>query len=268
MTTLSQNSPRLLTAIQFCLLAVLAAQGVRLSWGLLAPVAPAPVVLDPLPTGDARPTAARPDPFHPEGGGASATAPQGDWTLHGVRRTPDGSGSTAILSQAGGTQVAHRVGDEIAPGMVLETVGGDHVLLRRDTQTVRVDLPVDGGSARRDGAAGSLPTSPPPVAPAATDSTTTATQVDAAALFAAARLRAYREDGRVTGYTLMPGNDDALLRQVGLQPGDVLLDVNGQALDPERLLQLSGELQSADGARLTFRRDGQTRTLQLGARAP
>lgn len=269
MTTFSSDSPRLLTVVQLCLLAILVVQGARLLLGVLAPVIPTQAA-SPLPV-DLHVPAAAQDPFYPEGGPSPpATASQGEWTLHGFRHAPHGAGSSAILSQAGTPQAAYRVGDVLAGGAVLESVGNDHVLLRRDARTLRVDLPAQGTLADAGTAGTALPTSlpPAPVAGGTPAGTEGSMPVDPVRLLSAARLSAHREQGRVVGYTVMPGSDDALLREAGLRPGDVLLDVDGQALDPERLLELASDLGTAGHGQLTFRRDGQTHTLRLGGRGP
>jgi general secretion pathway protein C len=58
------------------------------------------------------------------------------------------------------------------------------------------------------------------------------------------------------------------LQQAGLQPGDVLLSVNGQPLDPNRADQLTSGLAGMREAEVQFQRNGQTLTtrIQTGAR--
>ena len=260
-------SPRALAIAELCLLAVLAVQAGRLLWGVLAPV---PGIALPLATvGPATPAAgAATDPFFPDASLAAPAPGAGQaWTLHGVRIESGRGDGAAIIAPAAGTQSAYRVGDALAPGVVLQAVAADHVLLLRGSATLRLDLPADDGAAVT-AAAATLPSAAPAAPPVPAQGTAAQAEIDPQRLLAAARLRAHREDGRVAGYALMPGGDEALLRQAGLQPGDVLLDVNGRALDPGRLLELADELRQEPRARITFRRDGQTRTLDLGAPPP
>jgi general secretion pathway protein C len=64
----------------------------------------------------------------------------------------------------------------------------------------------------------------------------------------------------------MPRGNDALLRQAGLQPGDVLTSVNGLSLNAEHLQEVQQQLRTGGGeARITFQRDGQSRVLTLKA---
>ena len=51
----------------------------------------------------------------------------------------------------------------------------------------------------------------------------------------------YFSDGSIKGYQLYPGDDSSLFNQSGLQPGDVLVAVNGLSVrDPSVLKELSG----------------------------
>lgn len=184
------------------------------------------------------------------------------YRLFGVR--VDGDRSSAILGHDG-QQRAYIVGDRIASGLILDAVFADHAVLRAGGRRHRVDLP-DGSqlSASQAGppVAGTLPVGQPakqgPVAAVA--------EVDPQQLLASAGLRARSDGGEVTGYTLVPRGNEALLRKAGLQPGDVLLSVNGQPLDPERLGELKEELEGRSQATITFQRDGRTRSVTLKAK--
>jgi len=66
------------------------------------------------------------------------------------------------------------------------------------------------------------------------------------------------------GFTVSGGGDGAVLRAAGLQPGDVILAVNGQPLDSvERIAALRGQLANSSSAELRFERDGAVQTSTL-----
>lgn len=255
----------MMAGIEILLFSVLALQAARLLWGVLAPVSvQAPPMAMSFPS---QPVVALSgyEPFFPDAA-AAGSGPgllQG-WSLFGIRRAADPAASTAILSQDGQPQSAFRVGDEVADGIVLHEVAADHVLLAQGATTRRLALPDASPAAS---ASGALP-SAAPLAATTPASPSAAVPVDPRELFTGTGLRAHREDGRIAGYTVMPGNNEVLLRRAGLQPGDVLLDVNGRALAPGRLLELADELRANPQARVTFRRDGQTHTIDLGGQAP
>lgn len=254
---------RLRSAVEVALVLLLAVQAARLAWLLLPPV----------PLGEPAPPAARPpaadaarlaiDAFHPVRGAATASAGATGLKLFAVR--PDAEAGSAIIAGSDGRQRSHAVGDEVAPGLLLAAVHADHVEL-------------DGGGGRsvlrfesRPALAGPRTAAPAPgpaAPPPAMGETGGTPTVDPEALLAQAGLRPVEAGGRVSGYTVIPRGDGAVLRQAGLQAGDVLLSVNGQELTPERYAELAGELAGSSSITLTYRRDGQIRSATLQAKTP
>ncbi|WP_158675186.1 MULTISPECIES: type II secretion system protein N [unclassified Pseudoxanthomonas] len=255
------------------LVLVLLLQLARLLWLAFAP-APASAGAAPVAVAAEAPALAGLDPFF--GNAPEAAGEAGSWRLFGLRVAADGG--SAILARDGGPQQAYRVGDALAPGVVLEAVAADHAVLLDAGVRRRLELPAVQGAGPGGGPApAALPASAPAPAPAALPAPAPATaaapeqetrDVDPARLLAEAGLRTYQEAGRVAGYTLMPRGDAALLRAAGLQPGDVLLSVNGQALDPEHLPEVAEQLKSNPRAVIAYRRDGQVRTVTLGTGSP
>lgn len=256
-------SPPLRRLAQLLLIVLLAFLSARLTWQLLTPVGAfgaAPV--DATAAGPADPAlAAR---AFAQGGDAAAALPAADLgglALFGVRVATDPARSTAILGTAGGPQASYAVGDTVAAGTTLASVEAAHVVLSRGGAPVRLALPE--APAPHLGA--------PPPAPAslpAAPSVATPAAFDPAQLLAQAGLRPRQRDGGADGYTVIPRGDGALLRQAGLQAGDVLLAVNGQALTPERIGELDQILRSAPSAVVTLERGGERLTLTLPLEPP
>lgn len=250
-----------LSGVELVLAVALAFPAARLVWTVAEPAGP---------IGAARsaPAAARADfsaldrfnPFFRTGvadpdAAAAATGAAG-FQLFGVRTGADGG--SAIIAASDGEQGSYAVGDEVAPGVKLKSVGPAHVILARAGGALRLDMPTTAVSS---GLA--------PYLPAASASPTSAGPVDPTRLIQEAGLKTRTaEDGRVTGYTLLPRGRGELLRQVGLQEGDVLLSVNGDPLDPERVGDLERELAGSPEVVLTFERGGQVRTTTLQMARP
>lgn len=245
--------------LEIVLVLVLVVQGLRLVLMLFAPGEQAVRVTIPsLP--DPVPSLAGHEPFF----GQQPVAPSqaGGWRLFGLRL--DSTGGSAILGRDNGPQASYRAGDELATGVVLAKVASDHVQLREGGALRRVELPSQAPTAGVTAPpAGQLPSALPTAAP--TGATPT---VDPSRLLEQTGLQARNEAGRVTGYALMPGGNEALLRLAGLQPGDVLLSINGQALDPEHLPEVQAQLKNESRAVVSFQRDGQTHTVTLGSGNP
>ena len=169
-----------------------------------------------------------------------------------------GDRGSAIISGPDGRQNSYRVGERVGPGVVLTAVG-------RDAAT----LSGSGGSARLEiGAAASPATGPAPGPPAPAPGPglvlPPAPVLQAPDLLGRTVLTPRRENGRVTGVTVQARGGPQGLQQAGLQPGDVLLSVNGRQLDsPERQSEIASELAGADGAEIRFERNGQIMTTRV-----
>lgn len=181
--------------------------------------------------------------------------------LFGLRSDGAGGGS-AIIGLADGRQVSVAVGEIIEPGLVLQSVGPDHVVLARGNSLSRLifsDLP----------AGAAAPPPPPPglqtVTP--TPEPSAAAIVDPASLVAETSLRPRMQGLRVNGFTVTSNSESPALAAAGLRSGDVILAVNGQALDrPDRIAALRGQLADAASAEIRFERNGavQTTTIRTG----
>lgn len=259
--------PALRSAVECALLLLLALQAARLLWLVATPpAAPLMPVAALAQSGAAAASVALAfDPFHPASQAAGSQARVSGLRLHGVRVA--GDESSAILSAGDGRQSAYRQGEEVAPGIRLQAVRHDHVQLRTGAGTRQLALESAPPAAAAPAPAptpGALPASIPrsPAADAA------GATVDPQALLAQTGLRARSEGGRVTGYTVIPRGDGELLRQAGLQAGDVLTAINGEQLTPERLGELDSLLSGQPQLRLTVQRDGQPHTLTVRTPSP
>lgn len=248
--------------------ALLAVQAARLAWLLLVP--PAPVGAPPAPARAAmdatRLERLAIDAFHPAQASVHVTADSSGLRLHAARPAADAGSGAAIIAGKDGRQRAFVVGDEVASGVVLAAVASDHVTLAASgaRRELRFALPPGGAPAPapRQASAG-LPAARAPSPTAGTAS------VDPAQLLAQAGLRPVQaDDGQPAGYSVIPRGDGAVLRQAGLQAGDVLLSINGQALTPERYAALPAELAGSRTITFTYARDGTTHTTTLQADTP
>ena len=260
---LAARPDRARTGVEAALALLLIVQLGRLAWIVVEPVD------SPASAPAARPTTPvdysifdRFDAFFRTGGQSSfaedTAAGSSQMRLFGLRSDGAGGGS-AIIGLADGRQVPVAVGETIEPGLILRSVGPDHVVLARGESLSRLifaDVPV-----------GAAPPPPPPPTPQTVTPAPVAAAVDPARLIAQASLRPRMRGLRVNGFTVSSGGDGAALRAAGLQPGDVILAVNGQALDrPDRIAALRGQLAGATSAEIRFERDGaeQTTTIRTG----
>ncbi|MDQ8755668.1 type II secretion system protein N [Sphingosinicella sp. LHD-64] len=216
------------TALELILLALLAVQAARLVWALVTPVGP---------IGDWKPPstlAAAPaagalgdfDPFFRLTDTAPAVVTGLNLQLFGVREDRATGRGSAIIALPDGSQRSFLVGEEIMPGVTLAEVGFDSVTIDRTGTREQIFLdqsqPVPTG-------AGGQPTQPAPPpqsnAPVQPVPTVNAAPTASVPLNFDPRVG---ESG-VTGLIVTPGGDGGrAFRAAGLQPGDVIVSVNGQ----------------------------------------
>lgn len=76
------------------------------------------------------------------------------------------------------------------------------------------------------------------------------------------RVSPQRSNGQLTGYRLMPGKDPSLFAQLGLQPNDLAVEINGIALnDMQQAMSVINELRDAKEAAIKIERDGEIRDI-------
>ncbi len=211
----------LLIALLTCLLAI---QVARLFWTTVIPVGP---------LGDWRARAV--DVVSPEGRISlfsgfdpffrNDTAPTTDsvtslsLTLFGIRANTSSGGGSAIIAGEDGVQNSYGVGEEVMPGVVLDAVAFDHIILSRGgvKESLYLDQSVPAETVSAAPAAG------PAASPAAGDVSLNAESLQKSIGFAPRN-----EGGRVTGLVLQPRDDGTVLRMAGFQPGDIVVSVNGR----------------------------------------
>lgn len=200
--------------------------------------APAPAATIPAPVVQEEPPAPAP----------AAAAPAEDLLLKGVL------GGGAILAMPGGQQRLVRIGREFLPGLTLKQIGIDHVVIGRAEGDLRLEMGKAGGG---------------PVGPAAQSASASSAPGGPAAINHARETMAYRlgmqpvrTNGRTKGYVIK-GSDLPHLSRAGLRPGDILVSVNGSALDEERLMDLSWEIANASSTEFEFVRSGRPMKAKL-----
>jgi general secretion pathway protein C len=237
----------------------------RLVWLFLAP-APAVQMAEAAP---AQPVdmgvLTRFDAFFRTGAASSLAGASGaeasQLRLFGVRAGGEGGGS-AIIGLADGRQLSVGVGEEVEPGLVLRGVGPDFVTLARGQSLSRLTF--------TETPTGAAPPPPPP----STDQVVTPSPaasagavVDPQRLMAQASLRPRIQGLGVNGFTVSSAGNASELRAAGLQVGDVILSVNGTALNsPQAIGALRGQLADAPSAELQYERNGEMRTTTIRTR--
>lgn len=165
--------------------------------------------------------------------------------LQGVMGGGPGRGA-AIIAFPDGSHRLVRVGREFLPGVTLSEVGLRHVVLATAGGAMRLEFnkaAVSAGGAATPAVAG----------PEGGEEARRQRET----LEFRTGLAPRKENGRITGFAVRPGARLGLLARAGLQPGDVIVAVNGQAFESEeKVLELSGELAGSYEAEIDYLRGG------------
>lgn len=211
------------------LAALLATQTARLIWAIVTPVGPLGSWR--APSAKIIPASARLalfstfDPFFRTGvvdaGAENVTSL--NLTLFGIRSNESSGSGSAIIAGEDGVQNSYAVGEEVAPGVVLDAVAFDHVILSRGG--VKESLYLDQSvPAQTVAPAASTPSSGAAAAPNGD------VALNAESLQKAIGFAPRNEGGRVTGFVLQPRDDGTMMRLAGFQAGDIVVAINGRAI--------------------------------------
>lgn len=273
-------SPRAVRrAAEVVLVVALAAQCARLLWAVATPLDP---VGEPAAAAPPRPFTPPPDlsalerfaPMTPAAPtlaveAVPAAPPISGYRLLGVRASI-GDGGSAIIAGPDGRQESYRPGRTVGPGVTLAAIGRDAVTLTGAGGSVRLELgePSGGSAPPPPFAPLALPAQGPGLVPPTPPVATPAPTGTPAQLMSQLNLSPRQDGGRVSGYQVGARAAPLLLRQAGLRPGDVLLSVNGQALNPGQVDEIGANLAGVPEAEVRFQRNGQTLTTRIrtGAR--
>jgi len=148
--------------------------------------------------------------------------------LLGVFQTPDPEKATAIIAEKGKDAELYHIGDSIPGNASLEEVYADRVILRRAgrLETLRWSENALGGVSEVSRQEQSRP-APTPV------EGDTADMLQQRQTIIKQLSLSPVSDGSNQGYTLGKRAPKQMLAQVGLEPGDVILSVNGHGLGTE-----------------------------------
>jgi general secretion pathway protein C len=243
--------------LELLLVAALALLLARFAWLIVAPQASVADYRErPLPTlASSRIVTAEADltllvrsnPF--EGAGTLDDTPidvpetQLNLVLDGLLMSTLDRNSSATIRTPNNQQKRFTVGEEVLPGVTLERILSDRVILNRNgiDETLLLGRRSAGLSVISDG---SVPRAIVDVEPAPRSINITGPDV----LLRTISLSEARSEGRTIGYRIEARGDVADLQALGFQPGDVLIAVNGREvalLDTDEMLSVMGATSAA-----------------------
>ena len=171
--------------------------------------------------------------------------------------------SVAVIADGTAEQRVYVIGDSLGSG-TLHAVYADRVVLNENGALTNLRLPSEFPAA--SAAAVRRATRTTRQATTGSDAATLRNVVaqNLTRLTDVIRPTPYLVDGQPAGYRVYPGRDKRKFAALGLRPGDLIKDIDGQALtDPTQAMQIFESLGNADQVTVTIERNGQAQSLVL-----
>ena len=277
----SDNTKWLIRAINLLLVVWIASLLASLTWGFVTPqgnsqlenieVSPSSVVADP----NAQLIRQLPG-WHLMGVASSKQAPVVTSTpvdapdtrlklvLHGVFASEESGKARAIIADPRGKEEHYAIGDSLPGNAELSEVYPDRVILQRNGRYETLRLIPDSRSKARPVARSSVKTLAKKHEQRIRDIRQKIKQSPNTLIDAVRPMPYMGAGGAMVGYKLMPGRDPAFFRELGLRPGDVVVQINDVRLDSkENGMRALKSIQSGDQASMTVLRGGQERVMNL-----
>ncbi len=257
-------------ALSVVLIVAIAWQLVQLTW----------LLLEPAPDADAGPieasttTSARPKGVDVQQivnaklfGTAQSAAPvagpapetQLNLVLSAVFASADPDKGLAIIGESAQQTKVYSVGDSIRSGTRLHAVYPDRVILDRGGALETLALP-----KRNLVAMAARPAPPPRQANPVIENLRRVAETNPTAFAEIVRPQPVFANGVQRGYRVYPGRNRQQFAKLGLQPGDLVLAINGTPLDdPQRGMEIFNTISTSDRVQLTVERNGQSQDLTL-----
>jgi general secretion pathway protein C len=201
---------------------------------------------------------------------ANAPDTQLAFTLIGILSGSREKESRALISKDNDDGAPYAIGQDVAPGISLQAIFPDRVILSRQGKLETLRLDKDAPSSNI------IPQGPSTVSGEAQEGTPAAaamlsqiksqvlTDPSKAANFI--RVQPMTGEGGIKGYRVYPGPERNGFNASGLKPGDVVTAINGVPLsDQSQALQLLQNLSTASQVTLSIDRNGASQTVSVSA---
>lgn len=171
--------------------------------------------------------------------------------------------SVAVIADGNAEQQVYEIGDSVGSGATLHAVYAERVVLNENGNLTNLKLPSEFPEGRTTQTR------------RATNRTRQTKQANTASiqnvvtenlskLTDVIRPTPYLVNGEQAGYRVYPGRNRAQFAALGLRPGDLIKDIDGQSLtDPTQAMQVFQSLGTAEQVTVTVERNGQPQSIVL-----
>jgi len=174
--------------------------------------------------------------------------------------------SVAVIADGTAEQRVYAIGDSLGGSAKLHAVYPDRVVLNENGALTNLRLPSDfpASSAAQVRRTTRTTRQAPAAETEDADSLRSVVSQNLTQLTDVIRPTPYLVDGQPAGYRVYPGRNKRQFAALGLRPGDLIKDINGQELtDPTQAMQIFESLGTEDQVTVTVERNGQVESLVL-----
>lgn len=182
--------------------------------------------------------------------------------LSAVFASNDPAKGLAVIGESPQSAKVYAVGSTVRPGTKLHSVYLDRVILDRNGQLETLSLPRPNTAAL--GISRTAAAAPRPGGGQFADNLRRIAETNPTAFAEIVRPQPVFANGVQRGYRVYPGRNRQQFAKLGLQPGDLVLSINGTPLDdPQRGMEIFNTIGTSDRVQVTVERNGQSQELTL-----
>ena len=278
----SKHTQRAMWVINLLLIIWIASMLARLTWNLLSPAEPVDEIevstrAAPAPVNPDRQLISQMPSWHLMGVASQDSQPVQTSTpldapetklnliLKGALASDDPEHARAIIADPRGKEEQYAVGEQLPGNAELSEIHPDRVILKRNGRFETLRLPKDKQSSNTVASRRTVSARPKASPRERLSSARQQLQKGSTNLSNLVRATPKRgTDGKTIGYTLSPGRDPDLFAQVGLQAGDVVIQINDIKLDnPANSSRALKSMQKGESVSVTVMRNDQEEVLNL-----
>jgi len=171
--------------------------------------------------------------------------------------------SVAVIADSNADQQVYAIGDPVGPGASLHAVYAERVVLNENGALTNLKLPSDFPAASTTQRRRTTNTTRQ-TRQNNTASIQNVVTENLSKLTDVIRPTPYLVNGQQAGYRVYPGRNRQQFAALGLRPGDLIKDIDGQSLtDPTQAMQVFQSLGTAEQVTVTVERNGQPQSIVL-----
>ena len=172
--------------------------------------------------------------------------------------------SVAVIADGTAEQRVYVIGDSLGSGTTLHAVYPDRVVLNENGALTNLRLPSEFPDSSAAPVRRATRTTRQATTNEDAESLRNVVAQNLSKLTDVIRPTPYLVDGKPVGYRVYPGRNKRQFAALGLRPGDLIKDIDGQELtDPTQAMQIFESLGTADQVTVTVERNGQAESLVL-----